>query len=208
MAVKPSIASIAEQIENEGSGDWTEHDRWESEWWAKKLPAEKRVAAKLVAAGVEEQRIDNMLKFPSGQIETWWANSEEFQRACRAAYWERRERSVTPDPTKGLTPKQLRAAEAYFVDAGSQKEVAAAIGVSDRTIRNWLQDPVFVFFGEQLRKERSDELARDREEQQRRTRTRYLAQVEKAQDIIDEKLDEKDPKVVLAIARSYMRSAP
>ena len=203
-----SQLSTTEQIEAEGPGDWTDHEAWEStSWWAKKMRAEERIAAKLLASGVQPERIEQMMELPSGEIEKWCAENEDFLRAAKAAYWDQRERSARPDPVKALTPKQLKAAEVYFVDAASQKETGRAVGVSDRTIRNWLHDPVFVFYGKQLLKERSDVLAREQEEQQGRMRARYLAQIEKAQEVIEEKLEEKDATVALAIARSYMRAA-
>lgn len=45
---------------------------------------------------------------------------------------EQRERSARPNPTKALTPKQLKAADVYFVDACSQKETAKAAGALPR----------------------------------------------------------------------------
>jgi hypothetical protein len=171
------------------------------------MRAEERIGAKLLATGVDPERTEQMMELPSGQIEKWCAENEDFLRAAKAAYWHQREGSARPDPTKALTPKQLKAAEVYFVDAVSQKEAGRAVGVSDRTIRNWLHDPVFVVYGEQLLKERAYVLAREREEQRERTRARYLAQIERAQEVIDEKLEEKDATVAFAIARSYMRSA-
>lgn len=199
-------STFIEKIEAEGPGDWTEHEDWEFTWWAKSMRVEERLGAKLVAREIEFERIDQILELPSGQTEKWWEEDESFRSAARASFWGQRERSARPDPSKALKPKQLRAAEVYFVDASSQLETARIVGVSDRTIRNWLRDPVFVLYGEQLRKERADELSREREEQQERTQARYLVQVEKAQDVIDTKLEENDATVALAIARSYMRS--
>jgi hypothetical protein len=78
--------------------------------------------------------------------------------------------------------------------------------VSDRTVRTWLKDPVFIYYGEQLRGERAAAISREREAMETRTLIRYLAQVEKALDVLDEKLKKRDSKVALAVARPYMRS--
>jgi hypothetical protein len=163
-----------------------------------------RIAAKLAARGIDPDRIEQMMELPEEQVQEWWEGDKDFRRAAQASFWEQRERATRPDPTKALSPKQLKAAEAYFVEAGSQKEAAGAAGVSDRTIRNWLKDPVFVYYGEHLRRERTEALAREREILERRTLGRYLAQVEKAFDVLEGRLKRRDAKVALAVARPYM----
>jgi len=198
-------ASIVDQLEAEGPGDWTEHEGWESSTgWAREMSADMRIAAKLAARGIEPDRIERMMDLPERQVELWWEGDRDFRRAAQASFWEERERAARPDPTKALSPKQLRAAEAYFVEAGSQKEAAEAAGVSDRTIRNWLKDPVFVYYGEHLRTERTEALAREREILERRTLGRYLAQVENAFDVLEWRLKRGDAKVALAVARPYI----
>jgi hypothetical protein len=199
-------ASIIEQIEANGLGDWMDHEDWESTDWAKGMGADMRVTAKLAAHGIEIDRVERMMDLPEGQIDLWWKENEKFQRAAQSSFWEQRERAPQLDPTKVLTSRQLRAAEAYFVDATSQKVAAEAAGVSDRTVRTWLKDPVFIYYGEQLRGERAAAISREREAMETRTLIRYLDQVEKAIDVLDERLKKRDSKVALAVARPYMRS--
>jgi hypothetical protein len=197
--------SILEQIEAIGPGDWTDHEDWESTDWARGMSAEIRMTAKLLAREIEVDRLERMMQLPAGQIDSWWREDEEFQRAARASYWEQRERAARPDPTKVLTPKQLKAAEAYFVEGSSQQGAAEAAGVTDRTVRTWLKDPVFTHYGEQLRSRRAERIAREREALENRASVRYLAQVERALDVLDVGLEIGDPDVALAVARPYMK---
>lgn len=201
--------SITGEIESEGCGDWTEHEDWESATsWAREMPAEQRQAARLLGRAIDPERIDKMMDLPSGQVEKWWDESEPFKNAASASFWSCRERESRPDPAKALTTKQLTAADLYFRQGRSQREVAKRTGVTDRTIRNWLQDPVFVDHGESIRRELTESRARELKERDQLTLARYRSQVEKAQDLVDEALEEKDRRVALEILRPYLRRVP
>jgi hypothetical protein len=195
MGRKVGSISMANDPEGKSPPDWTEYDSWESSHWARTMLPERRQAARLLADGVHEDRVEDMLGLKRGELLSLFEEDPNFKRACKAAVGLRIESERRGlDFSVALKPNQLRAAELYFVELKTQVQTARAVGVTDRTMRNWMKDP------------HAAALERDRERQERelKLKTRRDAQVAKAQDVIDKALKNDDEKVALAILRPFL----
>ena len=200
-----SAQSYLEEVEAAGPGDWRDHVDWEDQHWAAYLTPSQRQSARLVGAGVDEGTTEKILGLPEGQVRKWWDGWEGFRNGVAASHWEIIERQSRPDFSKGLNPKQIEAAALYFEEGRSQKETASAVGVTDRTIRNWLENPVFVRYGHDLMKWRDLTRHRERDEREQRMWDRYSIQVDTALTVIDCYLEEGDLRVAIELLRSFTR---
>jgi hypothetical protein len=190
---------------DEAAREYLETETWETGYWARDIAPEKRQAAKLIAEAIDPSRIERMMRLPRGQLAAWWEDDEGFQRAAKASYWERRDQDARViDYGQGLKPKQLEAATLYFVEGRQQIEVAKIVGVTDRTIRTWLKDAVFVRYGRQLARERADQRLRQRQDRDAALLERRDGQFERAQEVVDDALDEGDRRVAVAILRPLL----
>jgi hypothetical protein len=188
-----------------GKRPFIDPDGWESMYWAREVAPEQRQAAWLFAEGVGPGRIDRILGLPPGQVREWWIEDESFQHAARSAYFQRRDREARDvDFALALKPRQREAARLYFVELKAQVEVAAAVGVTARTIRNWLTDPAFQRYGEQLRVDAAEARRVEREAREAAFHSRLDDQREMAQDVIEEALEEGDRRVALALVRPLL----
>jgi DNA-directed RNA polymerase specialized sigma24 family protein len=192
MVRKVVLTSAMNDLEST-SPDGTEYDEWESSHWARTMLPERRQAARLVGEGVEDERIEDMLGLKRGELLALFEKDPNFKRACESALRvriepERREL----DFSTALKPNQLKAAELYFVELKTQTQTARTVGVTDRTVWNWLKDPVFLEFGKIRQQAAALERDRERKEREIRFRGKRDAQVAKAQDVIDKALDRRE----------------
>jgi hypothetical protein len=83
----------------------------------------------------------------------------------------------------------------------TQVEISNAVHVTDRTIRTWLRDPIFIAFGDALRLQAGSDSERASVEAEVRFQGRRLEQISKAQDVVDKALEAGDEKVAMAVLR-------
>jgi hypothetical protein len=209
MVRKVVLTSAMNDLEST-SPDWTEYDEWESSHWARTMLPERRQAARLVGEGVEDERIEDMLGLKRGGAVGLVRKGSELQTSLwiGSAGSDRARASRTGLLDRSLKPNQLKAAELYFVELKTQTQTARTVGVTDRTVWNWLKDPVFLEFGKIRQQAAALERDRERKEREIRFRGKRDAQVAKAQDVIDKALDSDNEKVALAILRPFLAWDP
>ena len=197
---------VAEFLEPE-EVDWLEHEDWEGLPKFKEVPIKVRLAAKLLVWGVETSRVEKILSLPEGELTRWIADDEaQFMSVGRLTYagWQQ-----SPDRVMNLeavlTPRQINGAEAYFVEGLNQKQAAEAAGVTDRTLRTWLQDAAFVLYGERRLREEIRLRGRERERRRARIAERSLVQLEKSQEVLEAAMDNGDVRAAIAVARLHAR---
>jgi hypothetical protein len=118
------------------------------------LTATQTKAAKLMSRILDPQQVDAILDLPAGSVEGWMGGTK-FAAAvaderCRAELYGE---APSVDFGRALTPKQRAAARALTIDRQTQSAAAATAGVDPRSVRNWLRQPAFASYQDQLRKE-------------------------------------------------------
>ena len=162
------------------------------------ITKEQGRAAEVMARLLDPAAVDEALNLASGTVKSWleaeaFVNRFAQERLQVVAYG-----TVDEDLGRILTPKQRAAARMRGLDMLSQIEVARALEVTDRTIRNWERNPAFRMYLDQLEHE---------EEKRRRTRRRReLDQLteakEKALEVLVRALEEEgDRKVAVELLK-------
>jgi hypothetical protein len=118
------------------------------------LTATQTKAAKLMSKILDPQQVDAILDLPAGSVEGWMS---EPKFVAEVADDRRRAEMYGTAPSadfgRALTPKQRAAARALTIERQTQSAAAATAGVDPRSIRNWLRQPAFASYQDQLREE-------------------------------------------------------
>lgn len=180
---EPSVAEVIRLVDAAGQREWINRR------------SAQREAADLLAQVLDEGVVDQVLALPEGTTRGWLDNDTAFREHVVA---RRRNLEIFADPgidyTRALTPKQIRAAALLIEEEMTQVRAAETVGVDPRTIYNWLRQPVFQLYSQQLSDERAQRLslAADAEVAVRRAEDRALRQ--KAVRLLGDLIDAGDGK--------------
>lgn len=181
---------------------------WMESRSAQRLTYQQRQAAHLCAElEGDSHRVDALLELPPGTVQTWFDEDENFKRVVAGVYGELN----NPDQdvvnyANGLKPKQMEAARLYYEEELTQTEVAKRVGVSARTIRNWMEDPLFRRYGGKLMQARERRLRETTERQDRRARERLVTQRDQAMRVYESALAADDVKVATELLRPWLKA--
>jgi transposase-like protein len=131
------------------------------------LTGAQKLAARLLPALGAPEDVDTVLGLEKGTTARWGA-SEGFKAYTK----EQRDVSVrfsvpSVDYSRVLDQPRAEAARALVLDGASQIEAARKVGVSDRSVRNWMKEEVFQLYVAQLRGQREREEAAERDAMKR-----------------------------------------
>ena len=145
VGIRPEVQRILratdEQIEDVEVGD--------------ELTDEQERAARAMAQLLDAAAVDGALDLAPGTVRAWmdceaFANRVVEQRRTVVLH-----RTTVEDFGRLLSPIQRAAARMRGLDMMSQIDVARALEVSDRTIRNWERNPAFRLYQDQLEDEQN-----------------------------------------------------
>ena len=162
------------------------------------ITKEQGRAAEVMARLLDPVAVDEALNLAPGTVKSWLEGEAFVNRFAQERHRLVAYGTVDEDLGRILTPKQRAAARMRGLDMLSQIEVARALEVTDRTIRNWERNPAFRMYWDQLEHE---------EEKRRRTRRRreldHLIEArEKALEVLVRALEEQgDRKVAVELLK-------
>jgi hypothetical protein len=190
----------------EGMHTPEEPSKWQSSWWAERLREDQVRAARFVGRFPDESdRIEQMMHLEAGTISKWLEEDTHFASAVRLEFEEQEARRRTVvDFERVLTPTQVEAARLYYVEHSRQIEVARALKITDRTMRNWLDDPIFVEFGKFLRRRQEAMRNQERKEREDELRKALRERWLRAFGVIDMALEADDVKTALELVRPLL----
>jgi DNA-binding XRE family transcriptional regulator len=162
-----------------------------------RITKEQDRAAQLMARLLDAEAVDEALDLVPGTLDSWMGDEAFVRRVaedrCRVEVYR------TPDEDLGriLSSKQRAAARMRGLEMLSQIEVARALEVTDRTIRNWEKNPAFRLYQDQLEAE---------EEKRRRARGRVESDLfsegrEKALKSLVRAVEEGDQKAAVELLK-------
>lgn len=170
------------------------------------LSSEQVQAAELVGKlDGDSDRVDQLLGLEPGTAVKWFDTDADFARCTFAAYDNAHSGEKPVDYSKGLTPKQMNAAQLYFEEGLRQVDVAKKVGVTTRTLRNWAKDPVFQGYGDALRLAREARLGQERSASELRIHEQLMELREDALNTLVAALRGRDTKVAIEIVRPMLK---
>lgn len=176
---------------------------WRHSPFVEKLGTEQMRAALLVGElDGDFDRVDELMSFESGTTARWFDADEAFAECTMAAYSETHPKVV--DYSKGLSPKQLIAAQLLFSEGLRQIEVAKKVGVTTRTVRNWANDAVFQRYGEALSRDREARSQEERRASDLRIQEQLQALREDALKALAAAIKGRDTRVAMEIVRPLL----
>jgi predicted DNA-binding protein (UPF0251 family) len=179
---------------------------WKHSPWVEHLSSEQVQAAELVGRlDGDFDRVDQLLGLEPGTAVKWFDTDADFARCTFAAYDNAHPGEKPVDCSKGLTPKQMNAAQLYFDEGLRQVDVAKKVGVTTRTLRNWAKDPVFQGYGEALRLAREARLRQERSASELRIHEQLMELREDALNTLVAALRGRDTKVAIEIVRPMLK---
>jgi len=171
---------------------------------------QRKVARLLVHIDVEEyERLDAVFGLPSGTI-AGWLDVDAFYELVGSYIDEAvMEDHHRPDYGRSLGPRQRRAAHLMAIEGMSQKDAAAEVGRSDRTLREWQKDWFFQMFMEQLEKEQKKEENRKAAEEYNETtgeirRVLHRGALDAAKGLVERARD-GDVRAQAELLRSWLK---
>ena len=117
------------------------------------LTATQKKAAHLVARILDPHQVDGILDLAAGSVDGWMGEKKFAAQVADERRLFEMYGAPSVDFGRALTPKQRAAARALTIDRQTQSAAAATAGVDPRSVRNWLLQPAFVSYQDQLRKE-------------------------------------------------------
>jgi hypothetical protein len=169
------------------------------------LTAEQTEAASLVAELLDSALAGGVLDLPPGTVERWAEDPRFVKKAATDRYHSKWSQRPTKDFGRVLSPKQRAAARLLSLEFKSQTEVAVAVGVDPRTIRNWLRQPEFRRYQEQIEREAEAQASYERAARQRAFEDRLGEERIKALNVMAKAIEEGDLKAALDLLRVSRR---
>jgi hypothetical protein len=165
------------------------------------LTTTQKKAAELMARILDPLQVDAILERSAGTVSAWVSSSTFLDCVAERRYFNERYDTPSSDFGRALSAKQRAVARALTLDGSSQVAAAATAGVDSRTIRNWLHQPAFVSYQDQLRRE-DEEAERARYTDERLEFQRRLRDAEsKALEAATKAIENGDLKVALELLR-------
>ncbi|MBA3630959.1 MAG: hypothetical protein H0W55_15045 [Actinobacteria bacterium] len=119
------------------------------------LTEEQERAARAMALLLDAAAVDRALDLAPGTVRSWMDCEAFVKRVVEQRRNVMLYRPADEDFGRLLNPKQRAAARLRGLDMMSQIEVARALEVTDRTIRNWERNAAFRLYQDQLEHEES-----------------------------------------------------
>jgi len=143
VGIRPEVQRILratdEQIGDEQIGD--------------ELTDEQVRAARAMAQLLDAAAVDGALDLAPGTVKSWMDREAFVKQVVDRRRRVMTSRTVDEDFGRLLSPKQRAAASMRGLETLSQIDVARALEVTDRTIRNWERNPAFRLYQDQLEHE-------------------------------------------------------
>ena len=127
------------------------------------ITKEQDRAAQVMGRLLDAAAVDEALDLAPGTVRSWMDDEAFVKRVVEERHMVVVYRTADEDLGRILSPKQRAAARMRGLGMLSQIEVARALEVTDRTVRNWEKNPAFRMYQDQLEHE---------EEKRRRARRR------------------------------------
>lgn len=182
VGVRPEVEKIL-AAENEGSGS--------------DLTRQQARAAQLMARLLDAASVDAVLALPRGTVKALM-NEESFSdQVIRYRRLFVTNRSADEDFARILNPKQRAAARMRTLEMRSQAEVARALDVTPRSIRNWEKHPWYQMYQEQLEREQG----KRRQMRAARHADRVFEAQDKALAVLERAVDADDRKAAVDVLR-------
>ena len=163
-----------------------------------KLTDEQVRAARAMAQLLDAAAVDGALDLAPGTVKSWMDREAFVKQVVDRRRRVMTSRTVDEDFGRLLSPKQRAAASMRGLETLSQVDVARALEVSDRTIRNWERNPAFRLYRDQLEHEES----RRRGERRNMEVDRLTEAREKALEVLVRAIEQEgDRKAAVEILR-------
>jgi len=118
-----------------------------------RITKEQNRAARAMAQLLDSAAVDEALDLAPGTVRSWMDGEAFVERVVEERRMVVLYRTADEDFGRLLSPKQRAAARMRGLDMLSQIEVARALEVTDRTIRNWERNAAFRLYQDQLEHE-------------------------------------------------------